>query len=623
MGSNASRPIIGLTTYLQQARTGVWDVRASFLPAIYLDGVTRAGGIASLLPPQPVDDAIVDRMLDGLDGLVLTGGRDVDPASYGQAAHPITDEPAGDRDALEFALLRGALARGLPVLGICRGAQVLNVALGGTLHQHLPDVLGHTKHQAGNAVFSTSGIRTVPGTRLAALIGESSDAQCYHHQAIDRLGDGLDRVGAGRGRRRHRSRRDRPGKYPDSWVLAVQWHPEERLDDLRLFAGVVEAATGVCDRKGSGAGGPPLAGESEATGKGFGEATSTLINPATEQVIRTVEQVDVAGVDDAVARAVAAQKRWARIAPAERAAALRAFAAVVGAHVDELAALEVANSGHPIGNAEWEAGHVRDVLQFYSASPERLGGQADSRRRRARRHVQRAARRGRRHRAVELPDDDRVVGVRACARGGQRSAGQARRVDPADHDPARRIGRRVGAARRAVPGAAGQGLGGRRAVRHASRRAQDRVHRLDRGGDAGDGGRGRPGEAGDAGTRRQERQHRVRRLRPGEGRGDGAVRRVRQRRAGLLCAQPDPGAAQRLRPFHGAARAGRQGCGGRRSHRPRHRDGPAGVASRTGSPSSSYVPDGCARRLPRVGTRRARDTGSRRRCSPRSAPIAP
>ncbi len=102
--------------------------------------------------------------------------------------------------------------------------------------------------------------------------------------------------------------------------------------------------------------------------------TSTLINPATEQVIRTVEQVDVAGVDDAVARAAAAQKRWARIAPAERAAALRAFAAIVGEHVDELAALEVANSGHPIGNAEWEAGHVRDVLQFYSASPERLAG---------------------------------------------------------------------------------------------------------------------------------------------------------------------------------------------------------------------------------------------------------
>ncbi len=101
---------------------------------------------------------------------------------------------------------------------------------------------------------------------------------------------------------------------------------------------------------------------------------STVINPATEEVLRTVERVDTAGVDDAVARAQVAQRGWAKLAPAERAAALRAFAAAVDAHVDELAALEVANSGHPISNAEWEAGHVRDVLQFYAASPERLSG---------------------------------------------------------------------------------------------------------------------------------------------------------------------------------------------------------------------------------------------------------
>ncbi|GFG49696.1 aldehyde dehydrogenase [Mycolicibacterium agri] len=104
-------------------------------------------------------------------------------------------------------------------------------------------------------------------------------------------------------------------------------------------------------------------------------STSTVINPATEQEIRTVEQVDEAGVDDAVARAIAAQRAWAARPPAEKAAALRAFASVVDAHVDELAAIEVANSGHPIGNAEWEAGHVRDVLNFYAASPERLSGQ--------------------------------------------------------------------------------------------------------------------------------------------------------------------------------------------------------------------------------------------------------
>lgn len=240
LGASPARPILGLTTYLQQAQTGIWDVRASFLPAIYFEGVEQAGGIGVLLPPQPVDADVVERVLDGLDGLIITGGRDVDPASYGHEPHPATDEPVGDnrlRDVWEFGLLTAAIRRGLPVLGICRGAQVLNVALGGTLHQHLPDVIGHAHHQQGNAVFSTSEVRTAPGTRLAALIGESSDAQCYHHQAIDRLGEGL-----------IVSAQDSDGvieavEIPsDNFVLAVQWHPEERLDDLRLFAAAVEAA---------------------------------------------------------------------------------------------------------------------------------------------------------------------------------------------------------------------------------------------------------------------------------------------------------------------------------------------------------------------------------------------
>ncbi len=226
-----------MTTYLEQAQTGVWDVRASFLPHIYLEGVTLAGGIAVLLPPQPVDDDIAARVLDGLDGLVITGGKDVDPVRYGQAPHPATDEPRHDRDAWEFALLHGALRRGMPVLGICRGAQVLNVALGGTLHQHLPDVVGHSRHQAGNALFTTSVITTVPGTRLAALIGESSEAPCYHHQGIAELGEGL--VISARDADGVVEAVEMPG---DSFVLAVQWHPEERLDDLRVFAAVVVAA---------------------------------------------------------------------------------------------------------------------------------------------------------------------------------------------------------------------------------------------------------------------------------------------------------------------------------------------------------------------------------------------
>jgi putative glutamine amidotransferase len=230
-------PVIGLTTYLEQARTGVWDVRASFLPAVYFQGVTAAGGVAVLLPPQPVDAGIADRVLDGLNGLLITGGKDVDPAAYGQQPHPSTDQPGPQRDAWEFALLRAALQRRLPVLGICRGAQVLNVALGGTLHQHLPDVIGHGGHRAGNAVFSSLPVRTVPGSRLAGIVGESVNARCYHHQAIAELGAGL--VVSGWDADGVIEALELPGQ---GFVLAVQWHPEEDLDDLRLFSAIVGAA---------------------------------------------------------------------------------------------------------------------------------------------------------------------------------------------------------------------------------------------------------------------------------------------------------------------------------------------------------------------------------------------
>jgi putative glutamine amidotransferase len=243
-GSFASaRPVIGLTTYLQRAQSGVWDVPASFLPSIYIEGVTLAGGIATLLPPQPVDDeGVAERVISRLDGLVVTGGRDVDPGRYSRPRHAATDEPARDRDDWEFALLHAALDRHVPVLGICRGAQVLNVALGGTLHQHLPETLGHDRHQRGNAVFSTTTVRTVPGTRLAALVGESTDVQCYHHQAIADLGDGLIVSAADGVDGVVEAVELAPGTEAPGFCVAVQWHPEERLDDLRLFAGVVDAA---------------------------------------------------------------------------------------------------------------------------------------------------------------------------------------------------------------------------------------------------------------------------------------------------------------------------------------------------------------------------------------------
>jgi putative glutamine amidotransferase len=283
-------PLIGLTTYLERAKTGVWDVPASFLPKVYFDAVERAGGIAVLLPPQAVSDAIADRLLDSLDGLILTGGKDIEPARYGQDAHPETDEPRRDRDAWEDALLRRAIEREIPFLGICRGAQVLNVVRGGTLLQHLPDVVGDRRYQAGEGIFNHVGVDVEQNSRLASLLspfpepvsspfpepveGQPSnaplrqaqgtslrqaqgtslrqaqgtslrqaqgtstiDVPVYHHQAIDELGDGLVVT----------------ARTPDGTIeavelssvpfgVAVQWHPEESPEDIRLFAGLVEAA---------------------------------------------------------------------------------------------------------------------------------------------------------------------------------------------------------------------------------------------------------------------------------------------------------------------------------------------------------------------------------------------
>jgi putative glutamine amidotransferase len=235
-GSESARPLIGLTTYLEQAQTGVWDVPASFLPKVYFDAVNKAGGIAILLPPQPVDPAIAHRVLSGLDGLIITGGKDVDPARYGQDAHPETDEPRPDRDAWEDALLTAAIDTELPFLGICRGAQMLNVALGGSLVQHLPDIVGSSRYNLGGGEFAENEV-TVEGSKLAAIIGESVVGRSYHHQAIDRLADGL--VVTARSDDGTIQAVELPAV---PFGVAVQWHPEQDEGDIRLFEGLVAAA---------------------------------------------------------------------------------------------------------------------------------------------------------------------------------------------------------------------------------------------------------------------------------------------------------------------------------------------------------------------------------------------
>ena len=236
--AGTTAPVIGLTTYLEQAQTGVWDVQAAFLPKVYFESVTRAGGIAVLLPPQPVDREIAGRVLDGLDGLIITGGKDVNPILYGQEPHPATDEPRVDRDEWETTLLELAIERELPFLGICRGAQLLNVALGGTLHQHLPELVGSNKYQLGGGNFSHVGVTVEHDSQVERMIGHDElTVEVYHHQAIDRVAPGLTVT----------ARSDdgivqavELGSVP--FGVAVQWHPEQVQDDLRLFAGLVQAA---------------------------------------------------------------------------------------------------------------------------------------------------------------------------------------------------------------------------------------------------------------------------------------------------------------------------------------------------------------------------------------------
>lgn len=231
-------PVVGLTTYLERATQGVWDVRASFLPQQYLDGVTAAGGAAVLLPPQPNPDAAADAVLDGLDGLILTGGVDVQPELYGAPRHPLTDQARPDRDEWELALYRGAASRGMPVFAICRGLQLVNVARGGTLHQHLPEVIGNDRYRIGGGVFAVNEVIVEDASTLARIVGTGPfSVHSYHHQGVDRLGEGLVATAHTDDGLVQACESTTGGP-----LVGVQWHPEENAEDRRLFAWLVEAA---------------------------------------------------------------------------------------------------------------------------------------------------------------------------------------------------------------------------------------------------------------------------------------------------------------------------------------------------------------------------------------------
>lgn len=238
---DGDRPLIGISAYCEHARWGVWEAPAMLLPRRYADRMAQAGAIPVLLPPVPGIEGALDR----LDGLVLSGGADIDPARYGAEPAPQTGTPRCERDAAELALFSRAMSLDLPVLGICRGLQLINVARGGSLHQDLPSLVGHDEHSPAAGAYGSHEVTVAPGSRLAEILGLDGQGEqlpvmvpTHHHQAADALGDGLLATAwtaDGTVEALELDPRER------RFVVAVQWHPEAG-DDLSLFRALAAAA---------------------------------------------------------------------------------------------------------------------------------------------------------------------------------------------------------------------------------------------------------------------------------------------------------------------------------------------------------------------------------------------
>jgi putative glutamine amidotransferase len=227
------RPLIGITSYAEEIRWGVWTEDAALVPLAYVRAVEHAGGRPLVVPPS--EDGL-EETLDALDGVIFSGGGDLDPELYGAEAHAATDDPRKERDAAELHLLEAALERDMPVLAICRGSQLLNVARGGDLVQHLPEEVGHDQHRHDPGSFSDHDVELAADSRLGGLLGDRAPVKSHHHQGYGRIGSGLREVawaedGVVEGLEDADKR----------FALGVLWHPEEG-EDFALFKGLVEEA---------------------------------------------------------------------------------------------------------------------------------------------------------------------------------------------------------------------------------------------------------------------------------------------------------------------------------------------------------------------------------------------
>jgi putative glutamine amidotransferase len=235
-----SRPVIGITTYLTPARFGAWEEEAALIPAAYVNAIEAAGGRPLLVPPS---SQAIEETLDRLDGLLFSGGSDLDPEVYGQEAHPETNGIVPERDRAEIALLRAALERDMPVLAVCRGSQVLNVALGGDLVQHLPEIVGDEKHKHTAGEFADHDVDLVTGTRVQEILGDHAPVKSHHHQGYGKIGDGLRE--AARAEDGTIEALEDPSRR---FAMGVLWHPEAG-EDLALFEALVAEARTYRDER--------------------------------------------------------------------------------------------------------------------------------------------------------------------------------------------------------------------------------------------------------------------------------------------------------------------------------------------------------------------------------------